>query len=163
MSRIERTVEIAAPPARVFGFVAAEWETDLAFANGRGFGWTPGRSGRLRAGFRARFRGALVGVRDRMEIEILEYAEPAGWVARETRGLPFAWGWRFMAQGTACHATQFCEYRPRDWRGRLFEWGVGRRARASVVERSLARLKLLVEREVSLDRLRAVGPRRETP
>ena len=157
MSRIERSVAVAARPERVFGFVAAEWETDLAFAAGRSFDWSPRSPARLRRGFRVTFQGSLVGLDGPVELEVVECAEPEGWVAHSTAGAAFTWAWRFVDEGAVCRATQICDYRPSArWR-RLLEWGVGRRRRADALRRSLERLKLLVERQESLERRRESG------
>ena len=75
MTRIERSVEIEASPARVFGFVAAEWETDLAFAAGRSFGWSPERPARLRPGFKVTFDGSLLGFSGPVQLEVVECVE----------------------------------------------------------------------------------------
>lgn len=149
-------IEVSAP--RVFGFVAAEWETDLAFAGGRTCEWAPAHPARLRTGFRATCRGTLVALPGHLELDVRDYVEPRGWTAHTTSGAPFTWAWCFTEHGRACRATQTCVYHPRGWRAQVAEWVIGRRRRTARVNRSLKRLKLMVEREESLERLRDSNP-----
>jgi len=153
-ARTEHAVTIEATASQVFGFVAAEWETDLSFVGGGDFDWSPARPARLRTGFRVRCSGGLLGVSRVLELEVVRCDEPGGWVACTVPDAFLRWEWRFAEAGRGCLTTQACAFRPNGWRGWLVDRITGRRRRRATIESSLDRLKLLVEREASLERLR---------
>lgn len=154
-SRVEAAVEIDAAASTVFEFVAADWETDLGFADGRVLGGSPRPPTRLRPEFRVRFDGELLALRGPVEVTVRGRVERGGWAALSASGPEPVRRWRFERSGLGCRVAQTCEWLPRGWAGRLRERCGGRNRRAERVEASLQRLKLLVERQRSLDRLRA--------
>ncbi len=153
VTRVESTIVIDAAPAKVFAFVAAEWETDLAFADGRRHEWSPERPARLRSGFRVGFEGELLALRGRYEVVVRDFVESSGWTANSTSPLELTWIWLFTATEGGCRITQTCEYHPRGLQNRLREWSGMRGRRAEAIEEALRRLKALVERQLSLERL----------
>jgi hypothetical protein len=157
---VERTIEIDAAPAKVFAFVAAEWETDLGFAGGRRHAWSPQRPARLRPGFRASFDGELLALNGRCRLEVKDFLEDLGWTARSICPPELRWTWRFEAVGYRCRVTQMCDHRPDGVLDRLGEWAVRRGRRADAFEATLLQLKTLVERQMSLERLQRYRPDR---
>lgn len=109
VTRVESSVEIAAPVEAVFAF-ASDWRTwEEWWVGVSGFRPTTGvtRGNGARYAYRARVAGVAVEV----ETEVHDFVENAGWRGVGTRGMPHAARWVFEPAGAGTRFTYVLEYR----------------------------------------------------
>ena len=110
MARIERGVQIDAPVDRVFPFVVAEWEGSMGFFEGI-HDCKPVTDGPMGDGFRVAFKVKTLGVEEELEMEIGEFEDHQGWVARSIRGPETRGIWTFAPENGGTKLTYILDYK----------------------------------------------------
>jgi uncharacterized protein YndB with AHSA1/START domain len=144
MTRVEASVEIAAPLPAVFAY-ASDWrmweEWWLGVADFRPTtGVTRGN------GTRYAYKTWIAGIGMELETEIHDFVENVGWRGVVTRGTPHTTRWVFEPAGTGTRFTYTLEYRvPVPVLGPLLDSLFMRRGWQRRLARSLANLKARLE------------------
>lgn len=150
MATIAASVDIAAPPSKVFAFVTAEWEGTLAFWPRGIRRWTPSSAAPLGDGFRIRYRAQLLGVPFPMEMGVCDFVPGRRWRARSVGGPPAEGRWEFAPRGCGTRFTYRLSYEmPPPVVGPLVDRWLTGPAWERAVGEALANLKRLVEAECS--------------
>ena len=108
MTRIEGTVEIPAPVEEVFAY-AADWRRWAEWFEGVS-DFEPTTEVTRGNGARYAYRAKMMGIRAKVETEIHDYVENAGWRGVGTRGMPHATRWIFEGRGSSTRFTYVQEY-----------------------------------------------------
>ncbi len=144
MTRVEASVEVAAPVPEVFAY-ASDWrkweEWWLGVSDFRPTTGTTRGNG-TRYAYNAWIGGLKLGV----ETEIHNFVENVGWRGTVTKGPPHTTRWVFEPAGTGTRLTYILEYRlPVPLLGPLLDSLLVRRGWQRLLERSLARLEARFE------------------
>jgi hypothetical protein len=144
MTRVEASVEIAAPLPEVFAY-ASDWrrweEWWLGVADFR-----PTTEVTRGNGTRYAYKAWIAGIRLELETEIHDFVENAGWRGVVTKGTPHATRWAFERVGAGTRLTYTLEYRmPVPVLGPLLNSLLMRPGWQRRLERSLANLKTRFE------------------
>jgi len=108
MTRIEGTVEIVAPVEDVFAY-AADWRHWAEWFEGVS-DYGPTKEVTRGNGARYAYRAKMLGIPAKVETEIHDYVENAGWQGVGTRGMPHTTRWIFEGRGDATRFTYVLEY-----------------------------------------------------
>lgn len=140
MTRVESSVEIAAPLEEVFAY-ASDWRTWEQWWLGV-FDFRPTTEATRGNGARYAYKTRLAGVAIEVETEIHDFVENVGWRGVGTRGVPHTTRWVFEPAGAGTRFTYVLEYRlPVPLLGPLFDALLLRPAWQRCLDRSLANLE----------------------
>jgi hypothetical protein len=144
MTRVEASVEIAAPLGDVFAY-ASDWrkweEWWLGVSDFR-----PTTEVTRGNGTRYAYKAWIAGIRLELETEVRDFVENVGWRGVVTRGTPHTTRWVFEPAGTGTRLTYTLEYRiPVPVLGPLLDFLLMRPGWQRRLERSLANLKARFE------------------
>jgi len=144
MTRVEASVEIAAPLPEVFAY-ASDWrkweEWWLGVSDFR-----PTTEVTRGNGTRYAYKAWIGGIRMEVETEIHDFVENVGWRGVVTRGTPHTTRWLFEPAGAGTRLTYTLEYRiPVPVVGPLLDALLMRPGWQRRLERSLANLKARFE------------------
>jgi uncharacterized membrane protein len=110
MARIEKVVQIDVPVDRVFSFVVTEWQGSMGFFEGI-YDCRPVTDEPMGDGFRVAFKVKILGVEEELEMEIGEFVENQGWVARSIRGPETRGIWTFAPTNGGAELTYLLDYK----------------------------------------------------
>jgi len=144
MTRVEASVEIAAPLEDVFAY-ASDWrrweEWWLGVSDFR-----PTTEVTRGNGTRYAYKAWIAGIRLGLETEVCDFVENVGWRGVVTRGTPHTTRWVFEPAGTGTRLTYTLEYRiPVPVLGPPLDSLFMRPGWQRRLERSLANLKVRLE------------------
>lgn len=146
MADIERSMEVAAPPERVFSFVASQWEGTLDFWEKGIEAWAPLTSSPLGPGFQVEDVGRMLGLGIRVRMEVREFEAGRGWSAFSVGGPPVRGDWRFEPVDGGTRFTYRLRYdMPPPVLGPLLDRALIEKRWAQAIEASLRNLKARVE------------------
>jgi hypothetical protein len=145
MAHIARSVVIDRPLELVFNYVVAQWEGHLGFWSRGIESWSPSPAP-LRAGFRVHYIARMLGIGMPVEMEVVHFERPRGWIAESRQGPAVRGEWHFAALEHGTRFTYHLAYRmPPPLLGPLADRLVLRRLWERNIEQSLANLQRLLE------------------
>jgi len=146
MATIERSIEIEAPIEEVFGF-ASDWQNWATFFEGVS-DFKPLTEIERGNGAKYAYKARMLGISAPVETEIRDFAENHGWTGICRKGLEHETNWTFLSVSGKTRFTYGLQYRiPVPIVGNLLDTLIIKPQWERIIERSLANLKALMERE----------------
>src|SRR3990172_5637720 len=109
MTRIESSIDIAAPIDEVFAF-ASDWKHWEDWFEGVS-DFRPTTAVEQGSGARYKYKARIMGISVRVETEIHEFVQNAGWRGVATKGMPHKTYWKFESMGNSTKFTYALEYK----------------------------------------------------
>jgi uncharacterized membrane protein len=144
MTRIEASVDIAAPIEEVFAY-ASDWRVWEDWWEGVS-SFKPTTERTRGTGTRYAYKAWVAGLKVNLETEIHDFVENVGWRGVVTKGMPHRTRWLFEAKGYTTRLTYILEYSlPVPLLGTMLDSLLMRPGWRRRLERSLQNLKLHFE------------------
>jgi hypothetical protein len=154
MADIRRSISINASPEDVFRFVASAWESDLAFWEVGVEGWKPLTPPPLAEGFQVEYTARMLGIPNKVRMEVREYSEGVGWWASSIKGPPVRGDWQFEREGRGTRFTYRLRYAmPPPLLGPLLDKMILAALWEKAAGHALLKLRVMVEGRISFPRL----------